>query len=293
GGQPEPPLPHTLGSDGAGVVEEEGEGVTGLKGTEVLLDPSLGCGHCERCRAGEASECDKFGILGESRAGTFAEYLVCPASSCYPKPPGMSFEAAAAFGLTSLTAYRMLFTRGRLQAGEDVLIHGVGGGVSTSALVLSQAAGARAIVTSSSDDKLRKAHVFGAHAGINYVTTPKVARAVLELTDGRGVDLVVDSTGKATWRQSLKALRKGGRLVTCGATTGGDPPADIQTIFWKQLSILGSTMGSPGDMRAVVRLAHQGLARPIIDQSLPFSEAVSALRLLEQGEQFGKIVLTI
>lgn len=293
-GMPAPPLPHTLGSDGAGIVRALGDGAGGVcVGDEVMLDPSVSCGRCERCIAGEHSECDRFGILGESRPGTFAGYVVCPASCCHPKPVDMSFEDAAALGLTFLTAYRMLFTRARLAPGEDVLIHGIGGGVATSALVLAKAAGCRAIVTSSSEAKLERARELGADMALNYRTVGKLGKEVLRLSGGRGVDVVVETAGEATWRDSVVAARKGGRIVTCGATTGGGPPAEIQAIFWKQLTVLGSTMGSRSDFRAVARLAATGVIRPVRDETFALAEAVRALRHLEAGEQMGKVVLRV
>jgi NADPH:quinone reductase-like Zn-dependent oxidoreductase len=293
-GKPKPPLPHTLGSDAAGVVAAVGEDVSGVEvGQAVLLDPGLGCGRCERCAAGEQSQCARFGIIGEARAGTFAEYVTCPAHGCYPKPEGWSFEDAAALGLTFLTAYRMLFTRARLLPGEVVLIHGIGGGVATSALVLAAAAGARAIVTSGSAGKLARARDLGAWETIDYKAGGEpVGKAALRLTGGRGVDVVVETAGKATWGDSVAACRKGGRIVTCGATTG-DAPALIHAIFWKQLSVLGSSMGSREDMRQVVALAHQGGIRPVVDRVFPFAEAIEALRRMERGEQMGKIVLRV
>lgn len=293
-GLPAPPLPHTLGSDMAGVIEAVADDVEGWSvGDEVIIDPGLSCGSCERCFAGEHSECADFHLVGEGCCGTFAEQVVVPAACCFPRPPHMSWEESAAFGLVFLTAYRMLFTRGQLRAGETVLIVGVGGGVATAALQLAVAAGARVLVTSSSEAKLCMAAELGAAGGIDYTTTPKVAKAVLALTDGRGVDMVVDSVGQASWKQSLLSLRKGGRLVTCGATTGGDPSAMIQRIFWNQLSVLGSTMGSRGDMRAVLALAEQANLKPVVDKVFPLGDAQEAFARLERGEQFGKIVLNV
>ncbi|GIW72943.1 MAG: alcohol dehydrogenase [Planctomycetota bacterium] len=293
-GTPAPPLPHTLGSDAAGVVAALGEGVQGLEvGQQVVLNPGLWCGRCEACAAGEHSLCPDYHLLGEAAPGTFAEYVVVPAPACHPRPRGFSWEEAAAFGLVFLTAYRMLFTRAGLRPGEDVLIHGIGGGVATAALVLARAAGARAIVTSSSEDKLARARELGAWEGICYRQVDNLAARVLELTEGRGVDVVVDSVGKAVWQDSLAALRKGGRLVTCGATSGGDPPASIHRIFWKQIAVLGSTMGSQNDMRRVLALAERGLVRPVLDRVYPLEEAPAALARLEAGQQMGKIVLKV
>ncbi len=293
-GQPAPPLPHTLGSDAAGVVVALGPGARGVEvGDEVVIDPGISCGRCEMCLAGEHSQCFAFHLVGEPAPGTLAEYVVVPARNCYPKPRAFTWEEAGAFGLVHVTAYRMLQTRARLRAGETVLIVGIGGGVSTAALSIALAMGARAIVTSSSDEKIARARELGAFAGVNYRTEKDVARAAIEANGGRGVDVVVDSVGKASWRSSLRALRKGGRLVTCGATTGGDPPAEIHCIFWNQLSILGSTMGSPSDFRGALRLAEQGQVRPVIDSTFPLARARDALARLEEGKQFGKIVVRV
>ncbi|MHC4829355.1 MAG: zinc-binding dehydrogenase [Planctomycetota bacterium] len=292
-GMPKPPLPHTLGSDGAGVIDAVGEGAPGVAvGDRVCLDPSLSCGSCERCAAGEHSECARFGILGESRSGTFGEAVVCPAHCCHPIPEGFTFEEAAAMGLTHLTAFRMLFTRARLLPGEDLLIHGIGGGVATSALLLAKAAGARVSVTSSSNEKLDRARELGAHLTVNYREAASVAKAVKKGL-GRGVDVVLETTGASTWADSLSVCRKGGRIVVCGATTGGNPKAGLQTIFWKQLSILGSTMGSRGDFRRMLAFAGARSLKPVIDSVFKLEDAKEALARLERGEQLGKVVLSI
>jgi NADPH:quinone reductase-like Zn-dependent oxidoreductase len=292
-GEPAPVLPHTLGSDGAGVVVALGPGAAGVEvGAEVLLDPGISCGRCEMCTAGEQSQCFAFHLLGEPVDGTLAEYIVAPARNCYPKPACFSFEEAAAFGLVFTTAYRMVATRAEVRAGETVLVTGIGGGVATAALAVVRALGARAIVTSGSDEKIARAKTLGAFAGVNYKTAGReLAKMVKEANGGRGVDAVVDSTGAASWAASLRALRKGGRLVTCGATSGGDPPADIHRIFWNQLSILGSTMGSARDMRRALRLAEQGLVRPVVDSIFPLERAREAMARLEAAEQFGKVVV--
>jgi NADPH:quinone reductase-like Zn-dependent oxidoreductase len=293
-GTPKPRLPHTCGSDASGVVVEVGSGVAGVRvGDAVVVNPGRWCGRCERCGAGEHSECDAYHIVGEGSPGTLADYVVVPAAGCHPKPDTLSWEEAAAFGLVSLTAYRMLFTKGGLRAGEDVLIHGVGGGVSTAALQLAVAAGARVIVTSSADEKLARAQELGAWQGINYRREPRVHARVKELTAGRGVDMVVDSVGKAQWKASIESLRKGGRLVTCGATTGGDPPAMIHRIFWKQIAVIGSTMGSRSDMAGALRLAALGAVRPVVDRVFPIGEYAEALARLEAGAQFGKVVIAV
>ncbi|RME73417.1 MAG: alcohol dehydrogenase [Planctomycetota bacterium] len=293
-GTPKPPLPHTLGSDAAGRVVAVGEGVhSPAVGEAVVLNPGLWCGRCERCEAGEQSECERYHIIGEGRSGTFAEFVVVPAVCCHPLPEALDWIEAAAFGLVFLTAYRMLFTRARRQPGEDVLIHGIGGGVATAGLQLAVAAGARAIVTSSSDAKLERARRLGAWQTINYRNEARIETRVKECTGGRGVDVVLDTVGRAQWSASIESLRKGGRLVNCGATTGGDPPAALHRIFWKQIEVLGSTMGSQADMRGALRLAAAGRVRPVIDRVFALEDFAQALARLEAAEQFGKIVLAI
>ncbi len=288
-----PPLPHILGSDGAGVVAALGPGASGVAvGDEVVIDPGVHCGRCDFCVAGEHSECVKFHMIGEHVAGTFAEHVKVPDYACHPKPAAFSWEEAAAFPLVFLTAWRMLTTRARLAAHETVLIVGVGAGVSTAALAIAKAIGARAIVTSRSEAKVARARELGADEGI-VDGKQEIVAEVRRLTEGRGVDVVVDSVGKATWNASLRSLRKGGRLVTCGATTGGDPPAEIQRVFWNQLSILGSTMGNGREMREVLRLAERGRLRPVVDSVYPLAEARAAQTKIEKGEQLGKVVLRV
>ncbi|MGC8916457.1 MAG: zinc-binding dehydrogenase [Thermoanaerobaculum sp.] len=287
------PLPHIGGADGAGVVVEVGEGVTNVKeGDEVVFNPGIWCGNCEFCRRGEHSLCVSYGIVGEHTDGTFAEYVKVRAQACFPKPAHMSWAEAAAFPLTFLTAWRMLFTRARLQAGETVLIHGIGGGVAQAATLLARQAQAAVIVTSSDDAKLEKAKTLGAHMGINY-TRDDVARKVRELTGKRGVDVVVETVGKATWMTSLRSAAKGGRIVTCGATTGPDPAEEIRLIFWNQLSILGSTMGNQREFADMLATVNDKKLKPLVDKVFPLEEGVAAYRYLAEGKQFGKVVLAI
>ncbi len=286
--------PAIQGADGSGVVERCGDGVPGLEpGQAVCLDPSLGCGRCEFCLRGEHSLCVDFKLLGEGRDGTCAEYVVLPWPNVHPVPDGMSFEEAAAFPLTFITAWRMLVTRAGARPGETVLIHGIGGGVACAALTLCRAMGLRAIVTSSSGEKLGRAADLGAWKGIDYTACDNVAREVRRITGGRGVDLVLDNVGAATWKSSLHALRKGGRLVTCGATSGPSPRTDIARIFWNQLSILGSTMGSRGEFRDMLAFVRRAGLRPVIDRVFPLEEGRQAQEYLEAGKQFGKVVLKI
>ncbi|MEW5876781.1 MAG: zinc-binding dehydrogenase [Acidobacteriota bacterium] len=287
------PLPHIGGADGAGVVVEVGPGVANVReGDEVVFNPGIWCGQCEFCRKGEHSLCVSYGIVGEHTDGTFAEYVKVKAEACFPKPAHMSWEEAAAFPLTFLTAWRMLFTRARLQAGETVLIHGIGGGVAQAATILARQAQAAVIVTSSDDAKLEKAKGLGAEITINY-TREDVARKVRELTGKRGVDVVVETTGKATWMTSLRCAAKGGRIVTCGATTGPDPAEEIRLIFWNQLSILGSTMGNQKEFADMLSMVCEKKLRPLVDQVFPLAEGISAYRYLAEGRQFGKVVLGV
>ncbi len=285
-------LPHIGGADGAGTVDALGPGVEGVEvGSEVVFDPGLSCGRCEFCLKGEHSLCISYGILGEHRDGTFAEYVVVPAASLAPKPSHMSWDEAAAFPLTYLTAWRMLIARGGLAPGETVLIHGIGGGVSMACLQLAQHVGARTIVTSRSREKLERALEMGADEAIP--AGDGVAREVRRLTGKRGVDVVVDSVGKATWMQSIRSAAKGGRIVTCGATTGPDPAEEIRLIFWNQLSIIGSTMGSREDWRRVVAAVTAWRLKPVVDTVMPLEEGRRAYQRMESAEQLGKIVLAV
>ena len=223
--------------------------------------------------------------------GTHAELIALPRSQVYPIPDDLSFEEAAAFPLVFETAYRMLVTRAQLQAGEWVLVWGIGGGVSTAALAIAKALGASVVVTSSSDAKLARARELGADATVNHATDDVVA-AVKESTGG-GADVVVEHVGEATWARSLNAARPGGRIVVCGATSGPNPPANLHRIWWKQLTIYGSTMGTRADFEAAYELIASGRARPVVDVVFALEDAAAAHERLERGEQLGKIVLRI
>jgi NADPH:quinone reductase-like Zn-dependent oxidoreductase len=286
-------FPHVMGSDGAGTVASTGPDVDDVScGDRVLIDPGISCGRCEFCARGDHSLCVSFHLLGEHVHGTWAEFVKVPRENVHPIPPHLSFREAAALPLVFLTAWRMLFTRGRLRAGEDLLVIGVGGGVAGAALRLGLAAGARVIVTSGSPRKLARATRLGAHHTINHARKDFL-KEVRRITDGRGVDVCADSVGEATWARSLKCLAKGGRLVTCGATTGALPETDVRRIFWNQLSILGSTMGSRTDFRNMLRFVRNRRIRPVVDSAFPLEEARRAVARMEKGEQFGKIVLRI
>jgi NADPH:quinone reductase-like Zn-dependent oxidoreductase len=280
-GLPSVPKPRILGADGAGVVEALGDGVSGFEpGERVVLNPGVEAGG------------GRIHVIGEHGDGTNAELIAVPATNVHPIPEGLSFEEAAAFPLVFETAYRMLVTRAGLREGEWVLAWGIGGGVSTAALAIAKALGAQVLVTSSSDAKLERARELGADATVNHATGD-VKAAVQEATGGKGIDVVIENVGEATWATSLQVAAPGGRITVCGATTGPNPPAGLHRIWWKQLSILGSTMGTGEDFAGAYELVASGRARPVIDEVLPLEEIRAAHERLEAGEQLGKIVLTI
>jgi NADPH:quinone reductase-like Zn-dependent oxidoreductase len=293
GGLPGAEYPHIMGADGAGHVEETGDAVAGFaRGDDVLLDPTMSCGGCEYCLIGEESLCRSIKLLGEGMHGTFAQYIAVPQGNVHRVPEGFPLEESAAFPLTFVTAWRMLVTKAALKKGQWVLIHGVGGGVSVASLLLSVRRGARVIVTSSSDEKLERARALGALHAINY-KTQDVEKEVRTITGKRGVDVVVDSVGKATLPIGIRCLARGGKIVTCGATSGSDPVADMARIFWNQLSVLGSTMGNRREFRDMVDAVETHQIHPVIDARFRMEEFPRALARLEEGKQFGKIVLEI
>jgi NADPH:quinone reductase-like Zn-dependent oxidoreductase len=280
-GLPSVPKPRILGADGAGVVEALGEGVSGFEpGDAVVINPGV-----------EAPD-GVIHVIGEHGDGTNAQLIAVPATNVYPIPGDLSFEEAAAFPLVFETAYRMLVTRARLAPGEWVLLWGIGSGVSTAGLAIAKALGARTIVTSSSDAKLARARELGADATVNHATGD-VKAAVKEATEGHGADVVVDHVGEATWRTSLDVAAREGRIAVCGATSGPNPPAALHRVWWKQLTILGSTMGTKADFDGAYALIATGKARPVVDEVVPLAEIRAAHARLEAGEQLGKIVLAI
>jgi NADPH2:quinone reductase len=280
-GLPSVPKPRILGADGAGVVESVGEGVTGFEpGQPVVINPGV-----------EAAD-GAIHVIGEHGDGTNAQLIAVPATNVYPIPGGLTFEEAAAFPLVFETAYRMLVTRARLETGEWVLLWGIGSGVSTARLAIAKALGARTIVTSSSDEKLARARELGADATVNHATAD-VKAAVKDATAGHGADIVIDHVGEATWRTSLDVAARDGRIAVCGATSGPNPPAALHRVWWKQLTILGSTMGTKADFEGAYDLIATGRARPVVDEVVPLAEIRAAHERLEAGEQLGKIVLTI
>jgi NADPH:quinone reductase-like Zn-dependent oxidoreductase len=286
------PLPFWTGCDIAGEVAQVGAAVRDVTvGDRVAVNPNLHCGRCEFCEKGEQSLCVTYGILGEHVHGGLAEYVKVAGDKVVKLPPHVKYEDAAAFILVNMTAWRMLVTQARLRAGEDLLVIGVGGGVSSTAVQIGKLCGARVWVTSSSDDKLARARELGADECINHARE-EWARVVWEKTGRRGVDVVLENVGAATWKGSLRALAKGGRLVTCGATSGPIGETDIRVVFWKQVSIIGSTMSSNAEFHDVMRELFRGRLRAIVDTVMPLAEGVDAQRRLAEGKQFGKIVLT-
>ncbi len=290
-GMPDAPLPQVPGADGAGVIDSAGPGVEGLTpGDRVLLQPGLYCNACEFCRAGEQSLCVRFRILGEHVPGTFADKIVVPARNVFPIPPRLNFEQAAAFPLVYQTAWRMVVGRGAVRPGETLLVHGAGGGVAGAVVEIARLAGARVLATTSGPEKAARLEEAGAEIVLDY-TKEDVGKAVRAATGKRGVDVVVDCVGEKTWMTSLQAVAKGGRIVTCGATTGPNPKEEIRMIFWKQISILGSTMSNDREFRAVLAAVAAGRLTPRIDRVYPLSRAREAYARLEEGKQHGKIVL--
>lgn len=286
-------FPHVVGSDGAGVVESVGSEVTGVRpGDRVMINPGTACGRCAACLEGEESLCRHFRVVGEHRPGTAAEYVVVPSENLAAVPADMPWAEAAAFSLATLTAWRMLTTRAALRAGETVLIWGIGGGVAMAALQVARLLGARTIVTSGSDAKLEAARRRGADVAINHAIADTVAEVRRE-TGGRGADVVVDSVGEARWEESLRALRRGGRLVVCGATTGPRVSLDLRRLFWHQWSVMGSTLGSRREYAEIVRHAHEGRLWPVVEAVVPLADGPAAFARLERGEQLGKLVIEV
>ena len=286
-------MPHILGSDTVGMVIAVGEDVCGVEtGDEVILNPGISCGRCESCKRGENSECESFGIIGMSRQGTFAERVAVPACNVYPKPAHMNFDEAGAFVLSCLTAWRMLITKGGLNPGQTVLINGTGGGVALYALQLAKIAGAETIVTSSSEEKLTRVRQIGADYGINY-KSEDIAERVRDITDGRGVDIVIDTVGTSTWETDFSAVRRGGKIVLCGVTSGHKAEINLQRLYWNQLTVMGSTMGSDEDLRQMLKAVNAAKLRPVIDSVRPLDDVREVMNKMEEGRQFGKIVLKV
>jgi NADPH:quinone reductase-like Zn-dependent oxidoreductase len=286
------PLPKIVGSDAAGVIRELGRDVSGLTpGQRVTINPGIACGHCEFCSAGFGSQCVSWAMVGENRDGAYAEFVVVPAHIVLPIPDHISFEEAAAAPLVFLTAWSMMVGKGNIRPGEDVLILGAGAGVGTAAIQIAKLVGCRVFATASNAEKLQRAKELGADFLINY-TAEEFDKTIRDLTNKRGVDIVVDYIGADTWVRSLRSARRGGRVLTCGATTGFAPQTDLRHIFFRQVQVLGSTMGSHREFLDVMKCVFRGQLKPVIDRVLPLPEARKGHELIEQRAVFGKIVLT-
>jgi len=287
------PLPHILGNDIAGVVREVGASVFWAKaGDEVMIQPGISCDHCAECLAGHDNMCDDYDIIGYRRDGGYAQLVAVPGVNILPKPKNLSWPEAAALPLVTLTAWHMLVKRAQVQPGEDVLVHAAGSGVGSIGIQVAKLRGARVIVTASTDEKLGKAKQLGADETINY-SNDDWPKEVRRLSGGRGVDVVFEHTGAATWPGSILSLKKGGRLVTCGATSGFDARTDLRHVFYRHLTILGSMMGSKADLLAAMKFIESGHIRAVVDRTLPLADARKAHELMEDRAQFGKLVLMV
>lgn len=287
------PLPHIPGSDIAGEVAKVGEKVTRVRvGERVLLSPGISCGQCQQCLAGEDNLCRSYTLFGYMVNGGCAEYVKSPAVNVIPIPANLTFEEAAAIPLAFLTAWHMLITRARLKPAEDVLILAAGSGVGSAAIQIAKVTGARVIATAGSEEKALRAKEFGVDDVLLH-NKGDFSKAVRELTNRRGVDVVLEHVGEATWEESIRSLAAGGRLVTCGATTGNEGKIDIRYLFSRNISILGSYLGSKAELYSVLELVGRGLLKPVIDRVMPLEHAAEAHARLERREQFGKIVLHV
>lgn len=289
-------FPWVVGADAAGIVESVGAGVTTVRpGDRVIINPGISDYTCEFCRAGEHSLCVNYRLLGEHLPGTLAELVTVPGHNVAPIPalvPPLSWGEAAAFSLVTLTAWRMLVTRARVKTDDWVLVWGIGGGVSLTALRIAKLFGAKVIATSSSDAKLAAAKGLGADVTLNH-RTQKISQEIRALTNKRGVDIVVENVGAATWDESLRSLARGGRLVTCGATSGPQVGIDLRRMFWHHWTLMGSTMGNAAEYAEVVKRLGKGELRPIVDRVYPLAQAREAYERLENAEQLGKIAVEI
>jgi NADPH:quinone reductase-like Zn-dependent oxidoreductase len=286
-------LPIVPGSDIAGEVAAVGEMAKRVRvGDKVVLAPGVSCGQCAACSAGNDNQCRRYSLFGYGFNGGCAEYVAAPEVNIFPMPPGVSFEEAAAVPLVFLTAWHMLVTRAQLQAGEDLLVLGAGSGIGSAAIQIAKLIGARVIATAGSAAKLAKARELGADDLVDH-SSQKIADEARRLTARRGVDVVFEHVGVATWEQSVMSLATGGRLVTCGATTGAAAQLDLRYLFARQLSLLGSFMGSRGELFTVLKLIGEKKLRPVVDRVFPLVEARQGHEYLERREQFGKVVLAV
>ncbi len=285
------PMPHTPGSDISGEIAKVGELVTRVKvGQKVVLAPGMSCGQCPQCLGGADNRCRKYSNFGYMVDGGCAEYVKSPEVNCIPIPGDLSFDEAAAVPLVFLTAWHMLIARAHLQPGEEILVLGAGSGVGSAAIQIAKLVGARVIATAGDDEKLQKARALGADETINH-NKQNIQAEVKRLTNRRGVDVVFEHVGAATWDMSVASLAPNGRLVTCGATTGYEAKLDLRFVYSRNLTILGSYMGSKAELYTVLRLVGERKLRPVIDRVLPLSQCAHAHELLEKREQFGKIIL--
>jgi NADPH:quinone reductase-like Zn-dependent oxidoreductase len=287
------PLPHIPGADAAGDVDQVGAGVTGWQpGDRVVVDPSVSCGLCEFCRSGRENLCEHFTIRGEGRTGTCAEYVAVSARNLLKLPEHVSYAEAAAAALVYLTAWHSLITKGQLRPGETVLIVGAGGGVNSASIQVAKLAGARVYVVGSSASRLEQAKALGADVLIDR-SVEDWSKAVFRLTDRQGVDVVVDNVGQETLPGSIRAVRKGGRILIVGNTSGPQAAVDLRYIFSKHISLIGSTMAPHSDFVRVMGLIFEGKLKPVIGATYPLERTADAHRALERGEVFGKIVIEI
>jgi NADPH:quinone reductase-like Zn-dependent oxidoreductase len=285
-------MPHVLGSDIAGVIDAVGAEVSDLQpGAEVLVNPGLSCGSCDKCLRGDDNLCKHYMIIGEHTTGGYAEYVCVPRQNILPKPAKLSFEQAACVPLTFLTSWTMLVRRAQLSAGETVLVHAAGSGVGSAAVQIAKLIGATVIATASTPEKLARAKELGADHLINY-TTHDFLDEVKKLTNRKMVDVVFEHVGASTWDKSLACLPYGGRLVICGATSGREVKLDLNVLFYKRISLLGSTMGSKGDLFRILQLVDEGKLKPVHDRTLPLAQAAEAQGLLADRKSFGNVVLT-
>ncbi|MDA4136324.1 MAG: zinc-binding dehydrogenase [Thaumarchaeota archaeon] len=284
-------LPHISGSDISGVVEEVPAGETELqKGAEVIVNPGVGCGRCEKCLTGRDNQCRYYGIIGNETDGGYAELVAVPRRNILPKPERMDFVQAASFPLVFLTAYHMLVTKADVKPGDVVLVLGASSGVGVAAIQIAKAHGANVIATAGTDWKLKKAVELGADSVVNY-TTQDIVQEAKKYTEGRGVDIVIEHVGDATWDKSIRSVGKGGRIVTCGATTGYEAVTDLRYVYSKEITIYGSFMGGAGELFRVLELFMQRRLRPVVDREFDLSAAAEAQIRMEKGEHFGKLVL--
>jgi NADPH:quinone reductase-like Zn-dependent oxidoreductase len=286
-------LPHRLGADVVGEVEALGPGARHAKvGDRIVVNPGLSCGACERCLLGQDTLCRSYRIMGENTQGGYSRHIVVPDANLLPMPKGLSFTQAAAIPLCFLTAWQMVVRKAQVCAGQTVLVHAAGSGVSSAAIQIAKMLGARVITTTSTDEKAARAKSLGADEVINYTTQDFVAECK-RLTDKKGVDVVIEHVGGEVFVKSVLATAWGGRVVTCGATAGFTPTIDLRHIFFRQVEVLGSTMGPKGDLFGILRLVEEGKLKPVVDRVLPLWSAAHAHRLLEDRKVFGKVVLEV